>query len=156
MKELEEALQRYFARVERYALNLGMKYLTQFFREMRRRDMRRNRFAVGVMGRSQWMKASHRPKSAGGFLTHGRDEIIPHMPSRLEDLDDHLGHIGEEPEHLYEMWRLEADAAVKYPKILDCQPCDVPSEEPSRSLPSSNGMFKRRKIDKSVFDGIKV
>ena len=156
VKEFEEAQQKYFAKVERYAVGLGMKYLNQFFRDMRRRDMRRNGFAVGVMGRSQWMKATHRPKYAGGFLTHGLDEIIPHMPSRLEDLDEHLCHIGEEPEHLYEKWRREADAAVKYPTILDRQPCDVPNEEPSRSLPSMIGMFKRRKIDKSEFDGIKV
>jgi hypothetical protein len=141
--------------VEKHAVKLGMKFLRQYFIQMRLDAMRKTTSRHYSSNRER-MKASWLPVNAGGILPMARDELLPtFIPDSVSELEQYVLNAYGNPGQT-QVWFEQALQEVKRPKVLE-EAMGEDSPVAAQDLPSSlddllPGNKNRRTSDFSDFN----
>lgn len=84
---------RYYARVQKKAVQLARSFLKKQFEEMRHKAMRRNAYQLKLMSKKEWFRKTWLWVGAGGFLSYAKDEVLNDtVVKSVEELRDQLSH----------------------------------------------------------------
>lgn len=118
--QVQEANSRYFNKIEKKSIKLGLQYLGKRFRTIRQTAMKKNGNYQRLIGRKAWMTKTFSSVDEGGYLPFYKEEILPSEVGikSAQELWSYIEITGDDGDFLIAKWRDEAEQTVKMPKIL--------------------------------------